>query len=120
MLADHFYSSLGFDRKLSDPVEERRPFLTSETKLWANTTLKESKRVVNQTLEEHLLGVTAQATLAMRALPSSVRSLPTLKNHRGLKKRTEARQYQWQDKAADLAASVRQRACTAKIGRAHV
>ncbi len=112
MLADHFYSSLGFDRKLSDPVEERRPFLTSEAKLWANTTLKESKRVVNQTLEEHLLGVTAQATLAMRALPSLVRSLPTLNNHRGLKKRTEARQYQWQDKAADLAASVRQRACT--------
>ena len=48
----------------------------------------------------------------MRALPSLVRSLPTLNNHRGLKKRTEARQYQWQDKAADLAASVRQRACT--------
>ena len=112
MLADHFYSSLGFDRKLSDPVEERRPFLVPEAKLWANTTLKESKRVVNQTLEEHLLGVTAQATLAMRAMPSLVRSLPTLKNHRGLKKRTEVRQYQWQDKAADLAASVRQRACT--------
>ena len=38
------------------------------------------------------------------------RSLPALQNHKGLKKRNTTARFQWQDKAADLAASVRHRA----------
>ncbi|MBX9834565.1 MAG: type I-F CRISPR-associated helicase Cas3f [Burkholderiaceae bacterium] len=118
MLADHHYSSLGLqkpeqaDSALRDkPVPERNAYLQPQAKLYANTTTNAvGKKVCNQTLDEHLLGVQAHACIIAHALPSLVRSLPTLPDHRSLKKRNTNARFQWQDKATDLAASVRYQA----------
>ncbi|TAG79264.1 MAG: type I-F CRISPR-associated helicase Cas3 [Burkholderiales bacterium] len=69
-----------------------------------------SRTTFNQTLDEHLLGVQAHATLIARSLPDLNRSLPALKSHKPLKKRSADHRFAWQDKAADLTASVRTRA----------
>ncbi|HQQ68965.1 MAG TPA: type I-F CRISPR-associated helicase Cas3f [Alicycliphilus sp.] len=112
MLADHHYSSIT-DR------ERRKPYLNDGYPLGANTVKNNSfsrfpdKRqspIFNQTLDEHLLGVQAHATLVARSLPSLARSLPALKNHKPLKKRSADARFAWQDKAADLTASVRPQA----------
>lgn len=71
---------------------------------------KRKSPIFNQTLDEHLLGVQAHATLVAHSLPSLAYSLPALKNHKALKKRSADPRFAWQDKAADLAASVRTRA----------
>ncbi|WP_287953018.1 type I-F CRISPR-associated helicase Cas3f [Diaphorobacter sp.] len=116
MLADHHYSSL------TDPAA-RAPHLSKDYPLYANTRSnhypnnscsrlmdKRQSPLLNQTLDEHLLGVQAHATLVARSLPSLTHSLPALKNHKPLKKRSADPRFAWQDKAADLAASVRARA----------
>jgi CRISPR-associated endonuclease/helicase Cas3 len=108
MLADHHYSSISDEPR-------RQPYRNPGYPLYANTLKVESKNrrsspVFNQTLDEHLLGVQAHATLVARSLPSMAHSLPALKNHKPLKKRSADTRFYWQDKAADLAASVRARA----------
>ena len=116
MLADHHYSSL------TDPAA-RAPHLSKDYPLYANTRSnhyqnnscsrlmdKRQSPLFNQTLDEHLLGVQAHATLVARSLPSLTRSLAALKNHKPLKKRSADPRFAWQDKAADMAASVRARA----------
>jgi len=112
MLADHHYSSIT-DRS------RRQPFLNESYPLGANTVKNDShlrlpdKRqgpIFNQTLDEHLLGVQAHATLVARSLPSLAQSLPALKNHKPLKKRSADTRFAWQDKSADLAASLRTQA----------
>ena len=116
MLADHHYSSL-------TDAAARAPYLSQGYPLYANTRSnqyqsnsfsrfsdKRQSPLFNQTLDEHLLGVQAHATLVARALPNLTRSLPALKNHKPLKKRSTDPRFAWQDKAADLAASVRTRA----------
>jgi CRISPR-associated endonuclease/helicase Cas3 len=109
MLADHHYSSI-------EDEARRQPFLNPGYPLYANTRRKSAApgaaSAFNQTLDEHLLGVQAHATLVARSLPTLARSLPTLRSHRGLKKRSSNARFQWQDKAADLAASVRHRAAS--------
>ena len=115
MLADHHYSSL------TDKTA-RTPYLNEGYPLYANTRSnhyqnnscsrlldKRQSPIFNQTLDEHLLGVQAHATLVARSLPSLTRSLPALKNHKPLKKRSADPRFAWQDKAADLTASVRAR-----------
>lgn len=103
MLADHYYSSL-HDKKGEE--ERRKPYRNADGSLHANT--HDGK--FNQTLDEHLLGVQAHASLIARSLPTLAHSLPALRNHRGLKKRSTDARFQWQDKSADLAAGLRQRA----------
>jgi CRISPR-associated endonuclease/helicase Cas3 len=116
MLADHHYSSL------SDETA-RAPYLCKGYPLYANTrsvhgqqdgsSEAQNKRrgpIFNQTLDEHLLGVQAHAALVAHSLPSLTRSLAGLKNHKPLKKRSADPRFGWQNKAADLAASVRARA----------
>ena len=104
MLADHHYSSL-------DDEARRKPWLNPDYPLHANTVRGRGEAMrLNQTLDEHLLGVQAHATRVVRSLPTLTRSLPALRNHRGLKKRNSNPRFQWQDKAADLATSVRVRA----------
>ena len=109
MLADHHYSSI-------EDEARRHPFRNAGYPLYANTRRKSAApgaaSAFNQTLDEHLLGVQAHATLVARSLPTLARSLPALRNHRGLKKRSSNARFQWQDKAADLAASVRHRAAS--------
>ncbi len=108
MLADHHYSSISDEPR-------RQPYRNPSYLLYANTRPAEFKHkrsapIFNQTLDEHLLGVQAHATLIARSLPSLAHSLPALKNHKPLKKRSADPRFSWQDKAADLAASVRARA----------
>lgn len=116
MLADHHYSSL-------TDATARAPYRSQGYPLYANTRSnhdqnnscsrsmdKRQSPLFNQTLDEHLLGVQAHATLVARSLPSLTRSLPALKNHKPLKKRSADPRFAWQDKAADMAASVRTRA----------
>lgn len=109
MLADHHYSSI-------EDEARRKPLLNPGYPLYANTSRHSaatgSAAAFNQTLDEHLLGVQAHATLVARSLPTLARSLPALRHHRGLRKRSSNARFQWQDKAADLAASVRQRAAS--------
>ena len=112
MLADHHYSSI-------EDEARRKPYRNAAYPLHANTLKKSSAQRLmnglkppffNQTLDEHLLGVQAHASLITHSLPTLARSLPALQNHKGLKKRNSTPRFQWQDKAADLAASVRSRA----------
>lgn len=116
MLADHHYSSL-------TDTAARAPYLNKGYPLYANTRIinyqkdsysrlmdKRKSPIFNQTLDEHLLGVQAHATLVARSLPSLTHSLPALKNHKPLKRRSADSRFAWQDKAADLATSVRHRA----------
>ena len=115
MLADHHYSSV------TDKAA-RAQYLNEDYPLYANTRSnhyqndsyprlidKRQSPLFIQTLDEHLLGVQAHATLVARSLPSLTHSLPALKNHKPLKKRSADPRFAWQDKAADLATSVRTR-----------
>lgn len=115
MLADHHYSSL-------TDAAARAPYISQGYPLYANTRSnryqknsnsrlidKRQSPIFNQALDEHLLGVQAHATLVARSLPSLTHSLPALKNHKPLKKRSADPRFAWQDKAADLATSVRAR-----------
>lgn len=109
MLADHHYSSIQDEAR-------RKPYANLGYPLYANTISsgrnkpvpnQRTHTVFNQTLDEHLLGVQAHATRVARSLPSLTQSLPALKNHKPLKKRSADPRFAWQDKAADLADRVR-------------
>ncbi|MBB3102789.1 type I-F CRISPR-associated helicase Cas3f [Azomonas macrocytogenes] len=103
MLADHHYSSL------TDPSD--RPQRNADYPLHANTCRDASGRPrLNQTLDEHLLGVEAHASLVAHALPGFERHLPRLARHKGLKKRSADPRFRWQDRAADTATAMRERA----------
>lgn len=111
MLADHHYSSI-------EDEARRKPYRNNGYPLYANTLKNSSSQRLmdgrkppffNQTLDEHLLGVQGHASLITHPLPTLARSLPALQNHKGLKKRNSNARFQWQDKAADLATSVRHR-----------
>jgi len=108
MLADHYYSGLGeADESAS------RAFANTCYPLYANTEKQagadsDSHAKLNQTLDEHLLGVTAHAGQVAHALPALTRNLSHLGDHKGLKKRSANPLFRWQDRASDLAASVRE------------
>lgn len=110
MLADHHYSSLDFDPDGS-MTAARRPYRNAPYPLHANTTRnKDGQSLRNQTLDEHLLGVEAHAGATAHALPGFARNLSRLVGHKGLKKRSSQEAFRWQDRASDLATSVRQQA----------
>lgn len=110
MLADHHYSSLGMDNT-GRPVASRQGFVQGGQALLANTVRdRYGKSIVNQSLLEHLLGVTHSAGLIAHALPGFERHLPRLARHRGLRKRSADPRFAWQDKAFDAAASLREQA----------
>ncbi|MEO5558452.1 MAG: type I-F CRISPR-associated helicase Cas3f [Dokdonella sp.] len=100
MLADHHYSSL--------TKESDRPYRNPGYPLYANTDQKTGR--YNQTLDEHLLGVEAHAGVVARALPNFERHLPHLVRHKGLRKRCTDERFRWQDRAADTATAMRERA----------
>jgi len=116
MLADHYYSSLTLQHQPSadgesawQPVAGRQTYLQADRKIYANTASCNGKLRFNQTLEEHLIGVQANASRVAHALPTLTRSLPALQRHRTLSKRSHHEAFRWQDKAADLATAVRER-----------
>lgn len=101
MLADHHYSSLS--GKDSGRIEVPKGY-----PLYANTIGGTDD--YNQTLDEHLLGVTRHSAEVTRALPRFEEQLPRLRRHKGLRKRAQDERFRWQDKAADMAAAMRERA----------
>ncbi|KND57478.1 CRISPR-associated helicase Cas3, Yersinia-type [Candidatus Burkholderia verschuerenii] len=109
MLADHYYSSLKDEAR-------RTLFLSAGYPLYANTRIDEtspsaaSKPKLNQTLDEHLLGVQAHASLIAASLPTLASCLPYLQSDHKLKELTNDVRFQWQDKAADLARNLNTRA----------
>lgn len=109
MLADHHYSSLGFDAD-GNPAGERQAFLIKNDNLFANTTTHKQKHYHNQTLTEHLLGVAGGAGGIAHTLPGFERYLPRLANHRGLRKRSGKPRFVWQDKAFDATVCIREKA----------
>ncbi len=98
MLADHHYSSSQATSGWQDP----------QYLVWANTDRK--TRILKQRLDEHNIGVSQNAYLLGRSLPNLRDSLPAIARHKGFKKRTVQEKFRWQDKAYDLACSVRERA----------
>ncbi|WP_235027185.1 type I-F CRISPR-associated helicase Cas3f [Cognatazoarcus halotolerans] len=99
MLADHHYSSLT-DRQARSDLNDAYP-------LYANTVRKTG--AYNQTLDEHLLGVARHAGVVAHALPGFELHLARLARHKGLRRRSADPRFRWQDRAADLAAAVRER-----------
>lgn len=120
MLADHHYSSLGLDKTTGQPVAGRVPGQT-DYPLFANTHDSVPRHSHgqksghcdphqrNQTLDEHLLGVARHSATVTHALPKFETHLPRLGECKPLKKRAKDERFRWQDKAADLAASLRTR-----------
>ena len=102
MLADHHYSSL----ELADNGKPAtgRVNIRNASPLVANT---RDGGKANQTLDEHLLGVAQHGAEVARFLPKFEQHLPRLGKQRKLKQRAEIDRFRWQDKAADIAASVR-------------
>jgi CRISPR-associated endonuclease/helicase Cas3 len=112
MLADHHYSSLGLNKTTGQPVAGRVPGQT-DYPLFANTHDSVPRHCDphqrNQTLDEHLLGVARHSATVTHALPKFETHLPRLGDCKPLKKRAKDERFRWQDKAADLAASLRTR-----------
>ena len=97
MLADHYYSSLPAQPDLGN----------RDYPLHANT---DAEGQLKQRLDEHLLGVEAQASRLLWQLPRLNRQVSRIARHKGFTRRTSDRRFTWQNKAHDLAASIRQRA----------
>ncbi len=108
MWADHHYSSLTVDGKGVPQIG--RVSGQKNFPAFANTYQKEGKTIKNQPLDEHLLGVAQYGADISHSLPQIVCELPRLARHKGLKKPTTDERFRWQNKAADLAVSVRERA----------
>ncbi len=99
MLADHHYSSL-------EGAHPERIKLTAPGPLYANTTRDGN---MNQTLDEHLVGVARLGAELAHFLPRFERHLPRLGRHRALARRSQDERFRWQDRAAELAAGLRER-----------
>ncbi|WP_298232149.1 type I-F CRISPR-associated helicase Cas3f [uncultured Azohydromonas sp.] len=99
MLADHHYSSLKI--KDAERVEVPKGY-----PLQANT-VKDGRG--GQTLDEHLIGVAKVSRDIAHALPRFDEALPRLLKCRALRQRASQERFRWQDKAADLAAGLRER-----------
>lgn len=97
MLADHYYSSLR-------PDDKQRVKGDSGDTVYANT---HSDGKLKQSLTEHLLGVARKSGSIVHSLPLIERGLPRLVDHKGLTRRSRDKRFRWQDKAADLAAELR-------------
>lgn len=101
MLADHHFSSQTVQQSWPEAEEERTAF--------ANTISNDGNRRFNQTLTEHLIGVARHSQQASCSLPGFERHLPRLARHRILQQRSKNERFRWQDKAYDLACSLRER-----------
>ncbi|NLY41141.1 MAG: type I-F CRISPR-associated helicase Cas3 [Desulfovibrionales bacterium] len=97
-LADHSFSGIDFS--------ENRKTAPDSKQFFANT----AKGVLNQALEEHLLGVERLCGHIAHALPKLTNELPRLVRHKGLRRRTKTERFKWQDKAFDAAMSIREKA----------
>jgi CRISPR-associated endonuclease/helicase Cas3 len=95
MLADHCYSAGSAQPKWQDASYKavaNKDRFTGEPK---------------QKLDEHCVGVAYHAYSMARRLSKFRQFLPAISNHKGFKRRTKPARFQWQNKAYDLACSVR-------------
>lgn len=95
MLADHHYSASPATIGWQD---HRYP-------VWANTDRQTGKR--KQQLDEHCVGVSQNALLLGRSLPHLRDTLPSITRHKGFRQRSTHARFRWQDRAFDLACSIR-------------
>lgn len=103
MLADHHYSSLS-------PREGNPAYGDASYVAYANTDRK--TRQLKQRLDEHLVGVYKHSLWLMRTLPGIRNTLPAIGRHSAFKKRTRDSRFLWQNKAYDLAYSLKGQAQT--------
>ena len=99
MLGDHHYSSL-----TDSALRVRVP---AGYRLYANTEGSNGK--LSQSLDEHLLGVAWHSQEVIHALPRFDEHLPRLGKHKKLRQRSAQERFRWQDKAAEMAATMRDR-----------
>ncbi|MGK7345348.1 MAG: type I-F CRISPR-associated helicase Cas3f [Candidatus Nitrospinota bacterium M3_3B_026] len=99
MLADHHYSSL------TDP--KQRVNGETDYPLFANT--RRDTGELNQRLDEHLIGVEKITGKIVHDLSRLDLRLPRVARHKGFKGRSRDRRFRWQDKAYDLAVTLRER-----------
>lgn len=97
MLSDHHYSSLTLpgDRVCGE----------TDYPLYANTLRKTGE--LCQRLDEHLLGVAKVSRSVSHHLPTLGDNLPRLARHKGFRQRSREQRFRWQDRAFDLAESLR-------------
>ena len=103
MLADHHYSSLS-------PREGNPDYGDVSYVAYANTDSKSKTRPLKQRLDEHLVGVYKHSLWIMRTLPGIKNTLPAIGRHSAFKKRTRDGRFFWQNKAYDLAYSLKDQA----------
>ena len=96
ILADHHYSS-----QPSQAHYGERDF-----PLYANT---DKDRKLKQRLDEHLIGVEINASRIVRTLPRLVHALPRIARHHGFRQRTRNANFNWQNRAFDLAEGLRKK-----------
>ncbi len=97
MLADHHYSA-------HEPVAG---WQDKRYQVWANTDRKTSE--LRQKLDEHTVGVSHHAFLLGRTFPVLRSQLPAISRHKGFRERARHEQFRWQNRAWDVAASLRER-----------
>ena len=102
MLADHHYSAQPTSRLYGDPVSNKK------NGVYANTSKENDQRVLNQRLDEHLIGVEVSADRIMRTLPQLTGTLPRIARHKGFRERAKGA-FRWQNAAFDLAESLHER-----------
>ena len=98
MIGDHIYSARVEKEKWQD----------KKYKVSANTDRDTGD--LKQKLDEHLIGVSNYAMIFSKFLPSLRHNLPAISRHRGFKKRSADSNFRWQDKAYELACSIKNRA----------
>ncbi|WP_417553020.1 type I-F CRISPR-associated helicase Cas3f [Marinomonas fungiae] len=108
MLGDHYYSS----RKSIGPKHswhDNKGYKGVYANTWRERGSRDNGNY-NQTLDEHLIGVYRHSHQIVRSLSSLKASLPVITRHPELKKRTLDSRFAWQNKAYELAVSVREKA----------
>ena len=103
MLADHHYSSLSLGA--GNPNYGDATYTA-----YANTDRKTGR--LKQRLDEHLVGVYKHSLWLVRSLPGLRNTLPAIGRHTAFKKRTRDGRFFWQNKAYELAYSLKEQAQT--------
>lgn len=105
MMADHHYSSLRIGK--SDHFVAKTLYANTQSSQppWPET----PHSIPNQTLLDHLLGVTRCTGEIVHRLPSLLSGLRGITQHRRFRQRSREARFKWQDKAFDLASTLQAR-----------
>src|SRR5690606_22265497 len=95
MLAEHSYST----------GEIHKAYQDENYKVYATTDRK--SRSLMQKLDEHNIGVARNAFFVAKSIPRLREDLPIITRHKGFKQRSKDARFSWQDKAFDLASSLK-------------